>query len=64
MNVSETEKMIEDFVRGPLGCNCPDKVFEQIEQIDSVFNTVMYQFIQAIHGSKNRIAEKTIYAFL
>lgn len=35
MNTAENEKMIEEFVRGPLGCNCPAKVFEQIEQIDS-----------------------------
>ncbi|MBL4762836.1 MAG: hypothetical protein JKY93_09060 [Gammaproteobacteria bacterium] len=35
MNTSESNQLIEAFVRGPLSCNCPDKVFEKIEQIDS-----------------------------
>lgn len=35
MNTSESNELIEAFVRGPLSCNCPDKVFEKIEQIDS-----------------------------
>ena len=35
MNTSESNKLIEAFVRGPLSCNCPDKVFEKIEQIES-----------------------------
>ena len=40
---SNTHLMIEDFVRGPLGCNCPDKVFQHIEVADSPadFKTVL-----------------------
>ncbi len=30
-----THKNLENFVRGPLGCNCPDKVFEKIDIIDN-----------------------------
>lgn len=29
-----SDKLIEEFVRGPLGCNCPAKVFEQIDVVD------------------------------
>lgn len=29
-----THNNLENFVRGPLGCNCPDKVFEKIDIIE------------------------------
>ena len=29
-----SDKAIEEFVRGPLGCNCPAKVFDHIIVID------------------------------
>ena len=31
---SQSHQLIEDFVRGPLDCNCPDKVFQHIEMAD------------------------------
>lgn len=31
---TQSHQLIEDFVRGPLGCNCPDKVFQHIEIAD------------------------------
>ena len=31
---TQSHQLIEDFVRGPLGCNCPDKVFQHIEMTD------------------------------
>ena len=40
---SNTHLMIENFVRGPLGCDCPDKVFQHIEVTDNPadFKTVL-----------------------
>lgn len=35
MKTIQSDKLIEEFVRGPLGCNCPAKVFEQIDVVDS-----------------------------
>lgn len=31
---SQSDTAIEEFVRGPLGCNCPAKVFERIDVED------------------------------
>ncbi|MBL4711861.1 MAG: hypothetical protein JKX75_05080 [Gammaproteobacteria bacterium] len=35
MKTIQSDKLIEEFVRGPLGCNCPAKVFEQIDIVDN-----------------------------
>lgn len=32
---SHSDKIIEDFVRGSLGCNCPAKVFDLIDVVDN-----------------------------
>ncbi len=40
---SNTHLLIEKFVHDPLGCDCPDKVFQHIELIDNPadFKTVL-----------------------